>query len=121
MASYPQVCGLLPPPDRNDALRAVSSTILKIRRLGLSAKDIARSLYKENGEHPDPDTILRAEKGNHMLGFDLLAQLAFKYGEAADPIRMLLEPAPTGEPTTLEDRLERIEREAAAIRQEIKR
>lgn len=116
MASLPQVRPLLPPPDRKDALHAVAATILRIRRAGLSAKDIALSLTKANGKHPDTDTILRAEKGDHMLGFDLLAQLAFKYGECADPIRSLLEPAPTGEPTTVEERLERIEREAAAIR-----
>lgn len=119
MASAAQVCGLLPPPDRKDALLAVASTILRIRRRGLSAKDIAQSLVKEDGKPPIEDTILRAEKGLHMLGFDLLAQLAFKYGDCADPIRSLLEPVPIIEPTTLEDRLARIEQEAAAIRREL--
>jgi hypothetical protein len=120
MGSVAQFCGLLPPPERIDALNAVAKTIgLVRRRYTLTAKDIARSLTQPNGESPDPDTIGRAERGENLLSFDLIAQLAFLYGDCAAPLRALLEPAPTAEPTTLEDRLERIEREAAAIRREL--
>lgn len=120
MASAPQFCGLLPPPERIDALNAVAKTIGLIRRrYTLTAKDIARSLTQPNGESPDPDTIGRAERCENLLSFDLITQLAFLYGDCANPIRALLDPAPTAEPTTLEDRLARIEREAAAIRKEI--
>jgi hypothetical protein len=120
MASLPQVCGLFPPPERTDALNAISKTIFLIRRrYSLNAKDIARSLKNGDGTEPHPDTIERAERRESLLSFDLIAQIAFIYRECADPLRALLDPAPTGEPTTLEERLERIEREAALIRQEI--
>jgi hypothetical protein len=120
VATLPQICGLLPPPERNDALNAVAKTIGLIRRRHLiTAKEIARSLKKPDGECPDADTIGRAERGENLLSFDLIAQMAFIYRDCADPIRMLLEPAPTGEPTTLEERLARIEREASAIRSEL--
>jgi hypothetical protein len=120
MASSPQICGLLPPPERNDALRAVAKTIGLIRRrYTVTAKEIARNLKKEDGQTPDPDTIGRAERGENLLSFDLICQLAFIYGDCADPIRMLLEPNVTGEPTSLEQRLARIEAEAAAIRSEL--
>jgi hypothetical protein len=120
MASFPQVCGLLPPPERTDALAAVAKTIGLIRRRhALSAKEIAASLKKEDGTAPIADTIERAERGENLLSFDLIAQLAFIYRECADPIRMLLEPAATGEPTTLEQRLQRAEAEILAVRREL--
>jgi hypothetical protein len=119
MATAPQFCGLLPPPDRNDVVFAVAKTIGLIRRRGFTAKDIARSLKQPNGDPPDPETISRAERGENLLSADLMAQLAFIYRECADPIRALFEPAPLAEPTTLADRLDRIEREAAAIRKEL--
>jgi hypothetical protein len=119
MASAPQFCGLLPPPDRNDVVFAVARTIGCIRRRGYTAKDIARSLKQPNGDPPDPETISRAERGETLMSFDLLVQLAYLYGDCADPLRALLEPAPAFEPTTLADRLDRIEREAAAIRKEL--
>jgi hypothetical protein len=119
--SVPQICGLLPPPNRNDVVTAVQLTIGCIRRRwGHTAKDIARSLTQPNGEPPDPETISRAERGETLPSFDLLAQIACIYGDCADPLRRVMEPAPTGEPTTLEDRVARIEREAAAIRKELK-
>jgi hypothetical protein len=120
MASAPHFCGILPPPDRNDVVRAVSKTIGLIRRKYLlKACDIAQTLKQPDGVAPDAETIRRAERGDTLLSFDLIAQLAFLYHECADPLRIVMEPAPTGEPTTLEDRLALIEREAAAIRREI--
>lgn len=120
MASLPQVCGLFPPPERTDALNAVSKTIFLIRRAyGLSAKDIARALKQPDGESPDPDTIGRAERRETLLSFDLIAQIAFIYRDCADPIRALLDPAPTAEPTTLEERLQRAEQEILAVRREL--
>lgn len=120
MATLPQVCGLLPPPDRTDALNAVARTIGKIRRrYGLTAKDIARSLKQPNGDAPIADTIERAERGENLLSFDLIAQIAFIYRDCANHIRDLLEPAPTAEPTTLEQRLERAEQEILAVRRQL--
>lgn len=119
MASAPQICGLLPPPDRNDVVFAVARTIGCIRRRGYTAKDIARSLKQPNGDPPDPDTVSRWERGENMPSLDLMVQIAYLYGDCADPLRALLEPAPVIEPTTLADRLDRIEREAAAIRKEL--
>jgi|SRR5690348_6956700 len=120
MASIPQVCGLLLLPERTDALAAVGRFILLIRRrYALNALEIAKSLKKEDGKAPSPDTIERAEKGAHMLGFDLIAQLAYLYPEAADPIRNLLGPGATGEPTSIEDRLARAEQEILAVRRHL--
>lgn len=120
MASAAQICGLLLIPERKDALAAVGRFILLIRRrYALSAVEIAKSLKKENGEAPIPDTIERAENGAHMLGFDLIAQLAYLYPDAADPIHNLLSAGPTGEPTTLESRLHRAEQEILAVRREL--
>lgn len=120
MATSAQICGLLLLPERTDALVAVGRFILLIRRrYALSAVEIAKSLKKENGESPSPDTIERAENGKHMLGFDLIAQLAYLYPLAADPIHNLLTPGATAEPTTLEDRLQRAEQEILAVRREL--
>ena len=120
MNAPPQICGLLLLPERKDALAAVGRFILLIRRrYALSAAEIAKSLKKDNGEAPVADTIERAESGAHMLGFDLIAQLAYLYPDAADPIRNLLTAAPTAEPTTLEQRLARAEQEILAVRREL--
>lgn len=117
MASIPQVCGLLPPPERTDALACIAKTIGLIRRrYALTAKEIAASLKKDDGTAPIADTIERAERCENLLSFDLIAQIAFIYRECADPIRALLEPAATAEPTTLEQRLERAESEILTVR-----
>ena len=120
MASHPQIYGLLPPPERNDALAAVAKTIGLIRRRhALSAKEIANSLKKDDGSAPDPDTIGRAERGENLLSFDLIVQMAYLYGECAEPVRNLLVGATTSEPTTLEQRLARAEQEILAVRREL--
>lgn len=120
METAAQVCGLLLLPERKDALAAVGRFILLIRRrYALSAEEIAKSLKKEDGKSPDADTIKRAEKGAHMLGFDLIAQLAYLYPEAADPIHNLLEPGATAEAPSVEQRLERAEQEILTVRREL--
>jgi transcriptional regulator with XRE-family HTH domain len=120
VATAPQFCGLLPPPERNDALAAIARTIGMIRRrYGLTAKDIARSLKRPDGESPNSDTIERAERGENLLSFDLIAQMAFIYGDCADPVRALLQPVVPPEPTTLEERLQRAEQEILAVRREL--
>lgn len=116
----PHFSGLLPPPERKDALAAVSKTIGLIRRRhAMNATEIAQSLKTERGESPISDTISRAERGENMLSFDLICQLAYIYRDCADPIRRLLEPAPTGEATTLDERLKRAEDEILAVRREL--
>lgn len=116
----PHFCGLLPPPERKDALAAVARTIgLVRRRHGLAAVDIARALKNERGEPVHEDTISRAERGENLLSFDLICQIAYIYGDCADPIRRLLEPAPTAEPTSLDDRLQLAENEILTVRREL--
>lgn len=120
MASVPQVRCLMPPPERIDALAAVAKTIGLIRRRrAMSAVEIAKTLKKEDGQAPIADTIERAEKGQNLLSFDLIAQLAFIYDDCAEPIRELLKPAPTAEATSLESRLARAEQEILAVRREL--
>jgi hypothetical protein len=120
VASAPHFRCLLPPPERTDALAAVSKTIGLIRRRhALSAKEIAASLKKDDGLAPIADTIERAERQETMLSFDLICQLAYLYRDCAEPIRAILEPAATGEPTTLEQRLQRAEQEILAVRREL--
>lgn len=120
MASVPQICGLLLLPERIDALTAVQLTIGKIRkRYGLDAKAIAKTLKRPDGKEPICDTIGRAERGETLLSFDLIAQLAYLYGDCADPVRTILEAAVSPEPTTIEQRLERAEQEILAVRREL--
>lgn len=120
MATLPQVCCLLGPPERKDALAAIQRTIGLIRRrYALDAVDIAKSLKNEDGSIPSADRIERAERGENLLTFDMICQLAYLYRDCADPIRRLLEPAATGEPTTLEDRLQRAEQEILHVRREL--
>lgn len=122
MASAPQFRGLLPPPERNDALAAVAKTIgLVRRRYALTAKEIAATLKKEDGKEPIADTVERAERQETLLSFYLVCQLAYLYSDCADPIRNLLIPATAPEPATLEQRLENAEREILAVRRELAR
>lgn len=120
MASLPQICGLLPPPERNDALAAVAKTIGLIRRRRfLKPADIAKSLKQDDGEAPHVDTIARAERGENLLSFDLIVQLAYLYDDCAEPLRMVMEPGISDEPLSLEKRLERAEQEILAVRREL--
>ena len=119
MASAAQICGFLLLPERKDVLFAVSLTIGKIRKRGLDAGEIARSLKKEDGTAPDPDTIRRAERMETELSLHLAAQLASIYDDCGEPIRRLFEPLRTPEPTTVEERLARAEKEILAVRREL--
>lgn len=104
----PQVCCLLGPPERTDALAAVARTItLIMRRHALELKEIAQRLRNEDGRPVSSDRIERAYKRENLLTFDIIAQLAYQFGDCADPIRRLLEPAATAEPTTPEEMIER--------------
>ncbi len=102
MASCAQVCDLLGPPERTDAIAAISRTIGLIRRRkAISVAEIERKLGIGRG------VIGRAERGENLLEFDTICQLAYIYGDCADPIRQLLDPAPTAEPTKPEDMIQR--------------
>jgi hypothetical protein len=85
----------------------------------MTAKDIARSLKRPDGDAPNSDTIERAERAENLLSFDLIAQIAFIYGDCADPVRSILQPVTPPEPTTLEQRLARAEQEILAVRREL--
>jgi len=120
MATATQFCGLLLLPERKDAVTRIQLTIGNIRkRFGHDCAEIAKQLKQDDGKPPHPDTISRAERGETMPSFDLLAQIAYIYGDCADPLRSLLAPAPTAEPTSLEDRLARAESEILAVRREL--
>ena len=122
MATLPHFRGLLPPPERNDALAAVAKTIgLVRRRYALTAKEIAATLKKDDVKEPIADTVERAERQETLLSFYMIAQLAYLFSDCADPIRNLLIPATAPEPKTLEERLALAEREILAVRRELVR
>ena len=113
MATSPQVLCLFTAPDRISALSAIGRTIGCIQRThALSYVEIAKVL------ECSPDTVERAARHDTLLNFDTVARLAHFFPECADTIRQMFDPAITAAPPTIEERLERIEREAALIRKE---
>lgn len=108
---HPQVSGIFPPPTRSDALRAIAKALLRIRSNGWSAEALADALECSS------DTIQRASNEKTLIGFDSLALLAYKFPEEW----ALIEPLWTcrvAEAPSVQDRIERIERELDAIRKE---
>lgn len=111
MARTPIVSGLFPPPDRETSLKAISRALLRIRSNGWSATALGEELGCS------ADTIEAASNERSLLRFDCIALLAFKFPEEFSFIEQLWSGAVAAEPTVA-DRLERIEREVEAIRNE---
>lgn len=107
--SGPDVFGFIAAPDRESSLRAVSLTVLKIRAAGPTYKQIAKAI------DCCPDTVAAAANEATLLSADAIFRLCYFWPAFADPIRALI--VPISETPTIDDRIERIERELAAIRE----
>lgn len=105
------VFGFLAAPGRECSLRAVSLTLLKVRSIdGMTCEKLGKTL------ECSADTIRNASNEEAMLSFDCVARLCYFFPEEARPITELWNRA-AAKPT-VDDRIERIERELAAIRRE---
>lgn len=99
-------------PDRENCLHAVAIALLAIRSdYGLTAKQLAK--IADCG----PDAIYDATNEKHLISLDSAALLCDAFPDETASIRALfaggIAPAPT-----VADRVDRIERELAAIRRE---
>jgi hypothetical protein len=97
-------------PDKDSCLFAISKAILSVRGSGVTFKKIAQTLNVT-----DP-TVANAVAEHHLLHVDAVLRLCYFFGPHCGPIRKLIL-APVAAPT-LDDRIEHIERELAAIRRE---
>lgn len=104
------VCGKIAPPSRDDALRVIAQVLLRIRSNGWSLAALGKKIEVSH------DTISRACDEQSLLNFEAIALLGFHFSDEFAPIVDLW--ANRG-PVTANDRLDRIEREAAAIRKEL--
>lgn len=115
MATNPNVLGIFGDPDRESCLNAIRCALLRVRAdTNASCERIGKLL------DCSADTIENACKQNNgsLLSFDSIAKLVYHFPEASAPILHLWELRPAERPTTV-DRIERIERELAAIRKEV--
>ncbi len=110
--SGPTVLGLFNPPSRDDCLKAVSRALLRIRSNGWTCDSLGKALDCSG------DTIENASNEKSLLCFTSLARMAFHFPDEFDLVEALWTCAAVEEPTAL-DRLDRIEREAGAVRKEL--
>ena len=101
-------------PTRDTYRAAVKQVVLDVKaRSGFDCEQLGEKLGVSK------DTIDNAEKMVSSLEAVTLLKIAFFYGEEViAPVRALYLCAPTDAPT-ISDRLDRIEREARAIRSEV--
>ncbi len=108
-----EISALLFAPDREICLRAISLALLKVRALdGMTCKKLGKLL------DCCPDSIAAATNEHNLMAFDSLALLCHYFPDESAPIRAVLFGADSA-PLTPLDRLDRIEREAEAIRKEL--
>jgi hypothetical protein len=113
MASAPNVLALFGEPDRKSSLIAVANAVRRTKyHERLTSAELAEQL------RCDPETIENAENERNLIGFDKIARLLAKFPQHCGDLRNLWEMQPVDQPTVA-DRLERIERETAAIRKEL--
>ncbi len=105
------VLGYLAAPDRESSLLAISLAILRVRaNHRLSYKELAKMLGCS------ADTVEGAANEKSMLTFDSIARLGYFF---PDEFEVVCELWGRGvQQLTVADRVERIERELAAIRRE---
>jgi hypothetical protein len=114
MASAPNVLPIFPEPDGNISLTEISNSIRRTKYIeGLTNAELAFQL------RCDASTIENAEAKRNLMKFDTVARLLRKYPQHTANIRQLWELEPIS-PPSIDDRLERIEREASAIRKELR-
>lgn len=106
-----QVLGFLAAPDRQMCLHAISKVLLKVRSLdGMTCDKLGKTL------ECSADSIRHASNEESMLSFDCIARLCYFFPEQCAPVFELWGRAAPA--LTVADRVDRIERELAAIRRE---
>lgn len=109
----PNVLGIFQEPNRESSLEAISRALLRIHaNHNLTWKKLAKKLDVH------ADTLAGAVKGHNLLSFDSVARLGFYFPDEFELIETLwlssVSPVPT-----IDDRLDAIESEVAAIRREV--
>lgn len=111
MATAPNVLGLFGLPNRKSSLIAIANAVRDIEyKERLTLAEIAAEL--------DVDTVENAKAANNLLSFHTVARMLALWPQHCSEIRNLWEMQPVEVPT-IEDRLDSIEREAAAIRRAV--
>lgn len=105
------VLSLLPPPSLEDCENAISRALLRVRSNGVSRDVLANKL------NCSPSTIDNASNCRSQLQFDSVARLIYHFPEVLPLIEGLWSLRAIAKPT-LDDRIDRIERELAAIREQ---
>jgi hypothetical protein len=103
------VLSLLPPPSLEDCETAISRALLRLRADGIQRDALARKL------NCSPSTIDNASNCRTQLQFESVALMAYHYPQVWPFIECLWSLRPIAKPT-VDDRIERIERELDAIR-----
>lgn len=109
MTSDSHVLGLFRPPTQEDCEEAISRAILRIRSTGVTREELANVL------DCSPNTIDNASNCKSMLGFKHIALLMLNYPDVRTMIEPLWTLSNRHEPT-IDERIERIERDLQAIR-----
>ena len=107
-----QVLPMFAAPTRENTLSAISRALLRIRSNGWCCEQLGKRL------ECSADTIKHATNEESLLNFHSIALLAFNFPDEFQMIETLWSYRATETVTPL-DRLERIEREASAIRREL--
>lgn len=111
-SSFPNVLPFLMAADRNVCLSAISMTLLKVRAIdGVTCEKLGEALKCS------ADTIRNATNEETLLSFDAIVRLCQLFPDQAKPIHELFG-LTINEPTA-QDRIDRIERELAALRKEL--
>lgn len=103
------VLSLLPPPSLEDCENVISRALLRLRSNGINRETLAKKL------NCSPSTIDNATNCRTQLQFESVALLAYHFPEVLPLIEGLWSLRVVATPT-VDDRIERIERELAAIR-----
>lgn len=109
MASRPNVLGIFAAPGRDDCLKAISRSLLRIRsEQGLTCAQIGKALGVS------ADTIENATNEKSLLGFEALALLGFYFPDEFRVVEELWTMSAAPEPSPA-DRIDRMERELEAL------
>lgn len=106
------VLSLFKPPSEAELRNAISRALLRIRSHGWTCEDIGKQLDCSAA------TVRNASNEESLLSSGSLALLGFHFAEEFKLVEALWKGASAHEPT-ITDRLERIEREVAAITKEV--
>jgi hypothetical protein len=109
MATSNHVLGLFRPPTQEDCEEAISCALLRVRSTGVTREELANAL------DCSPNTIDNASNCKSMLGFKHIALLMLNYPDVRSMIEPLWTLSTKHEPT-IDERIERIERDLNAIR-----